>query len=95
MTDASTQLSIQTAGSSPVSTFNLSQTGFSVGGASTGGGTGGGGLSLAAADARYIQQSAINTPNGVAGLSASKTLGEAQLPIPAVDLTVLFNNKLV
>ncbi len=53
-----------------------------------------GGISLAAADARYIQQSQINAANGVAGLDAGSFVGETNLPLPPVDLTILLENKL-
>jgi hypothetical protein len=54
----------------------------------------GGGLTQSVADARYVKLSQINAANGVAGLDATSLLAESQLPLPAVDLTVLFNNKL-
>lgn len=97
MTDVSTKLVVTAQGSPTVSTFDLSNTAMQVGGAGAstgGGGTSGSGMTQAAADARYIQQSQINAASGVAGLDSSSFLSEAQLPLPAVDLTVLFNNKL-
>lgn len=54
----------------------------------------GGGISQAAADARYIKQSQINVADGVAGLDAGAFVGEPNLPLPPVDLTVLLENKL-
>lgn len=54
----------------------------------------GGGISQAAADARYIKQTAINAANGVAGLDATSAVSETNLPLPPVDLTVLLENKL-
>lgn len=45
-------------------------------------GTGGsGGISQAAADVRYIKQTAINTANGVAGLDADGLISAQYLPI--------------
>lgn len=55
----------------------------------------GSGLSLAEADARYARLSQIGQPNGVAGLDDSALLNENDLPIPPVDLVILFDNNLV
>lgn len=52
------------------------------------------GISQGAADARYVRLSQINVANGVAGLDAGGFVGETNLPLPPVDLTVLLENKL-
>lgn len=52
------------------------------------------GMTQAQADARYVQQSAIDQALGVAGLDADRFVGEDRLPLPPIDLTVLFENKL-
>lgn len=100
MTDVTTNFSLRvqtvsggagaTQTSMGVAEFALSNTVAFVGG--TGGAAGG--ISQSAADARYVQKTQVNAASGVAGLDASKFLSEPQLPLPAVDLTVLFNNKL-
>lgn len=52
------------------------------------------GMTQADADARYVLQSQINAPDGVAGLDADLFLTESQLPLPPIDLAVLVANKL-
>lgn len=66
--------------------------GVTPGGNPVGGSSGG--ISLATADARYVQQSQINAAGGVAGLDAGAFVGETNLPLPPVDLTILLENKL-
>lgn len=53
------------------------------------------GMSQAQADARYVLKAQIDAALGVAGLDADKFVGEDRLPLPPIDLTVLFNNKLI
>jgi|GEM_PF-1933854 len=59
-----------------------------------GGGTPGSGITQAQADARYLRITQRNAANGVAGLGSTTQLDEQQLPLPAVDLDVLFVNAL-
>lgn len=54
----------------------------------------GGGLTQSVADARYVKLAQINAANGVAGLDAGAFVGETNLPLPPVDLTILFENSL-
>lgn len=54
----------------------------------------GSGITQAAADARYVRLSQVNAANGVAGLDANSFLTETQLPLPPVDLSILFANKI-
>lgn len=53
------------------------------------------GITQAQADARYVLKSQIDAALGVAGLDANQFVGEDRLPLPPIDLTVLFNNKLL
>lgn len=55
---------------------------------------GGSGMTMTDGDARYVQQSQINAAGGVAGLDAGAFVGETNLPLPPVDLTILLENKL-
>lgn len=52
------------------------------------------GLTNAAADARYVQLAQINAAGGVAGLDVNARVAEARLPLPPVDLVLLFENQL-
>jgi hypothetical protein len=52
------------------------------------------GMSQSQADARYIRLTQIDAASGVAGLDASRFVGEDRLPLPPITLTVLFDNKL-
>lgn len=54
-----------------------------------------GGVSQAFADARYIAQVKIGVPTGVPGLDDQGFIEEDALPLPDVDFTILFENKLL
>ena len=61
---------------------------------SFGGGATTGGMTQTQGDARYVRLAQVNQANGIAGLDADAFVGEANLPLPPVDLTTLFENKL-
>jgi hypothetical protein len=52
------------------------------------------GISLADADVRYLKISAGNKPGGPAFLDSNTFLLDSQLPLPPVDLSVLFDNQI-
>lgn len=54
----------------------------------------GGGLTQSVADGLYVKLSQIGAANGVAGLDSNKKVTDDNLPLPAVTLTVLLENKL-
>lgn len=66
--------------------------GVTPGGNPVGGSSGG--ISLATADARYVQQSQVNAAGGVAGLDAGAAIKPEAMPMPAIPFTALVANKL-
>lgn len=52
------------------------------------------GMTQGASDARYIKLAQINQPSGVAGLDSNSSLDEDQLPLPPINLSLLFENAI-
>lgn len=88
MTEAATLITVKSATAIAGQPQTLKQTSVFVGGDT------GGGITQLQADARYVRLAQINAANGVAGLDASEFVGEDNLPLPPVTLTVLLANKL-
>lgn len=85
MISVSTQIQIQ------MTTLELAHTSVFLGAEVSDPGSG---ITQGQADARYVKLSQINAANGVAGLDANSFLTETQLPLPPVDLSILFANKI-